>query len=201
MNLDALFGMFEEARRLSGHDDFVVIGSLSILGLAEHFDIPEGMTLSIDVDCYTKNDPERIFDVLPALGEHSAYHHRHGLYLDAVAPGLPSLPEGWQERLLKVERGAVRIWFLDPNDAALSKSARGEPRDGRWIRAGIVAGVVSLPILKSRFGTTNFLDDDERRTAQSMLDEDQAWFDSRKNARGGKKTRRASGPSSDVRHE
>ncbi len=177
MNLDALFALFGEARRLSGHQDFVVIGSLSILGLEESFNIPDAMTLSNDVDCFTKADPGRIFDVVAELGENSAYHLKSGFYLDAVSPQLPSLPEGWQARLIKVERDGLRAWFLDPNDAALSKYARGEPRDRRWIQAGILAGVVSMPIVKSRFGTTNFFDDDEQNKARLLVEADRAWFE------------------------
>jgi hypothetical protein len=178
MNLDALFELFEEARALSGHTDYVVIGSLSILGLESNFDIPDAMTLSNDVDSYTKADPGRIFDVLGALGENSAYHLKSGFYLDAVSPQLPSLPEGWKDRLIKVERRGLRAWFLDPNDAALSKYARGEPRDRRWIRAGILAGVVSVPILKSRFASTGFFDTDEQERARTLVEEDHAWFES-----------------------
>ena len=177
MNLGALFSVFNEARLLSGHTDFVVIGSLSILGLEHSFDIPDAMTMSIDVDCYTKADPARIFDVMKELGENSPYHHKSGFYLDAVTPELPSLPDDWRDRLIKVERDGLRAWFLDPNDAALSKYARGEPRDRRWIKAGILAGVVSMPIVRSRIGTTQFLDRDEEQKARSLVEEDRAWFE------------------------
>lgn len=179
MNLEALFALLDEARRLSGHPDFVVIGSLSILGLEEHFRIPPDMTMSNDLDCYTRDDPRRIFDVLAELGENSAYHLKSGYYLDAVSPHLASLPTGWEQRLIKVERAGLRAWFLDPNDAALSKYARGEPRDLRWIRAGVAAGVISLAMVKSRFGSTRFLDDDEQAAARRLLDADQAWADRR----------------------
>lgn len=177
MNLDALFHLLGEAARLSGHRDFVVIGSLSVLGLEEGFAIPGAMTMSNDVDCYTRADPGRIFDLAAALGENSPYHQQSGFYLDAVSPELPSLPEGWQDRLIKVEREAVRAWFLDPNDAALSKYARGEPRDRRWIQAGILAGVVSMPVLVMRLRTTNFYDEEEARNARKLVDEDRAWFE------------------------
>ncbi len=177
MKLAALFDLFDEARKLIGHQDFVVIGSLSILGLEGDFNIPDGMTLSIDVDCYTKNDPELILDVLGALGENSPYHHQSGFYLDAVNPALPSLPDGWADRLIKIERGDLRAWFLDPNDAALSKYARGEPRDQRWIRAGVLAGVVSLPLVSARFRSTHFLDAAEALKAKTLVDADRVWFD------------------------
>ena len=185
MNQDALFQMLGEAKVLSGHQDFVVIGSLSILGLEESFQIPDSMTMSNDVDCYTQADPGRIFDLVAALGENSPYHQKSGFFLDAVSPELPSLPDGWQDRLIKVARGGVRAWFLDPNDAALSKYARGEPRDRRWIQAGILAGVVSMPIVSARLRSTNFFDTEEEQKARALVAEDRAWFEIVKNARGG----------------
>lgn len=177
MNLDAVFALLNEARELTGHADYVVIGSLSILGLEGDFDIPPSMTMSVDVDCYTQHDPGRSFDLLRALGEHSPHHHRTGIYLDAVTPALPSLPQGWQDRLIRVERAGLRIAFLDPNDAALSKYARGEPRDRRWIQGGIVAGVISLAIVSQRFRSTHFLDAAEQALAQRLIDDDKAWFE------------------------
>ena len=176
MNLAALFTVFKEAKALSGHSDYVVIGSLSILGLQESFDIPDAMVMSIDVDCYTKAEPGRIFDIVKDLGENSSFHHKSGFYLDAVSPELPSLPDGWQDRLVKIERASLRAWFLEPNDAALSKYARGEPRDRRWIKAGILAGVVSMPVVKSRLGSTNFIDRDEELKARQLVEEDRLWF-------------------------
>lgn len=177
MNLDALFHLFREAKALSGHQDYVVIGSLSVLGLEESFAIPEAMTMSNDVDCYTKSGPERITDVVKALGENSPFHAEHGFYLDAISPLLPSLPDGWEDRLMKMERDGLRAWFLDPNDAALSKYARGEPRDRRWIQAGIMAGVVSMPVVNARFASTNFYDGDEKDRARLLISADRAWFE------------------------
>ena len=66
VNLGALFHILQEAGKLSGHNDFVVIGSLSILGLEADFDVPHDMTMSNDVDCYTRDDPDRIFELVGA---------------------------------------------------------------------------------------------------------------------------------------
>ena len=185
MNLDAMFHLFQEAQRLTSHPDFVVVGSLSILGLERDFEIPDDMTLSNDVDCYTKSDPPRIFDVQGALGENSPYHLKANYYLDPVSPSLPSLPEGWQERLIQVEREGVRAWFLEPNDAALSKYARGEPRDIRWIRSGLLHGVVSMPVVSARLRTTGFLDLEEQQRATRLVEADKAWFRVVRNERAG----------------
>ena len=177
MKIDNLFEIFSLARKATGHSDFVVVGSLAVLGIEFERAIPSEMTMSNDIDSFTRDDPERIFDLRSALGEDSDFHIRHGYFLDPVSPRLPTLPEGWEGRLNKVERDGLRLWFLDPNDAAVSKYARGEPRDTRWIRAGISSGLVSLPTVRARFRTTTFLDVDEERRARALLDADVAWFE------------------------
>ena len=67
-------------------------------------------------------------------------------------------------------RGGATAHFFEPNDAAASKLARAEPRDLRWVRAGVTAGLVSLPMLKLRMQTTDFLDAQERALAQQAMD-------------------------------
>lgn len=178
MNLAQVIVALRHAQELIGHSDYVVIGSLSVLGVEEGARIPEEMSMSIDIDCYTKADPGRIFDLGPALGEDSPFRAEHGYYLDPVSPSLPSLPDGWEARMLCVDREGLRIWFLDPNDAAISKYARSEPRDLRWVRAGIACGLVSLPIVRSRLRSTTFLDEAEEQTVRRKVEEDSAWFES-----------------------
>jgi hypothetical protein len=173
LNLDQLFKLLDRARNLSRLRDFVIIGSNTSLALAERTEIPAAMVMSMDLDCYTKDDPERVFELVPALGENSPFHHAEGFFLDAVSPDLPTLPEGWQDRLLKLERGGCRAWFLDPNDAAISKYARGEPRDRSWIRAGLDAGIVSMPRIKYLVGRTFFLNDAEQEAALAGIEEDE----------------------------
>jgi hypothetical protein len=170
VNLDALFALLGAAQALSGHREYVVVGSLSVLGMAEVAAIPADMTMSIDADCYTRADPGRIFDLQDALGEGSPYHRAHGIYLDPVSPKLPTLPEGWEQRLIRLQRGDLVAAFLDPNDAAVSKLARGEPRDLRWVRAGLKAEIVSLPAVRLRMRGTVFLDAEEQVTATHALD-------------------------------
>jgi hypothetical protein len=66
----------------------------------------------------------------------------------------------------------ITIFFLDPNDAAVSKYARGESRDREWIQAGLLAGLLSVAIIESRLRDTTFLDDTERKTALAAFAED-----------------------------
>lgn len=171
MNADALMHLLQEAHRLCGHRDYVVIGSLSILGMAQVEAIPLDMTLSIDADCYTLADPPRVFDLAEQLGEGSPYHHARGVYLDPVSPQLPTLPQDWALRLIQLSQPPVTAYCLDPVDAAISKLARGEPRDLRWIRAGLRANLISLPVLRLRVRSTSFLDVAEEQATLRRLAE------------------------------
>ena len=178
-----LFKLFKEAYRLTRHKDYVVVGSLSILGTQDEADLPLEMSMSIDIDSYTKSDPERFFDAKAALGEGSEFHRINGYFLDPVSPQLPSLPDGWEARMTCLEQDDIRIWFLDPDDAAVSKYARSAPNDLRWIRAGITSGYISLPKVKSRIVATTFLDADEESRVKKQLNLDLAWFEIVKNRR------------------
>ena len=173
MELSNLQTLFEEARKLSGHSEFVVMGSLCALGIAAGSGVPPRMLLSIDVDCYTRQDPPRIFELRQALGEGSSFEAAHGYFLDPISPNLPTLPAQWEFRLVRVPLGReLTVFFLDPNDAAVSKYARGEPRDREWLQAGLTAGLLSAPIIESRFRDTVFLDDEERRRALDAFESD-----------------------------
>jgi hypothetical protein len=170
MNIDALFALLVEANKLCRHTEYVVIGSLSVLGMSDVTAIPADMTMSIDADCYTLADPGRVLDLQPALGEGSPFHKKYGIYLDPVNPKLPTLPAQWEGRLIKMERDGVVAWFLEPHDAAVSKLARGEERDFRWVLAGAKANLLSLASVAIRMKSTDFLDEDEKNAAQALLE-------------------------------
>ena len=173
MNIDKAFKLFKEAKARCKLADFVVIGSNSVIAYAASgARVPDDMTRSIDFDAYVLDDPARIFELVKELGEDSPFHQREGIYLDAVSPATATLPEGWRDRLMLAEKDGVRLWCLDPNDAAVSKYARGEPRDLRWIRAGIAASIVSPPTVRLRLKHTVFDDDAEQQRAWANFEAD-----------------------------
>lgn len=182
MNRNDIARLLVEAKRVTNHRDYVVIGSLSVLGAVAH--PPVSMTGSIDVDLYPKNDPGRASEVAAALGMGSEFEKTYGYYADAVSPMLPTLPEGWNERLIEVKFDAgVSAWFLDPNDAAISKYVRGEPRDYEWIRSGLDAGILSLPTIEYRLRET-IMETDERQRAKHAIAEDLSYADAKVIAMG-----------------
>lgn len=152
MNLEQVRLILEAAARLTNHRQFVVVGSLSALGAL--LDPPPRMVQSIDVDFFLKLDPERVQEINARLGEHSAFARTHGYYADAVSPKLVSAPAGWEDRLVQVPFASGIVgWFLDLNDAAVAKLMRGQANDLEWVRAGLGAGVLSAPLIKTRIPT------------------------------------------------
>ena len=174
--------LFARARDLCGETDYVVVGSLTVLGHSGK--VPPRMAASVDVDAFNKHDPGRTFDLVRDLGQGSRFEAEHGYYLDPVSPRLATLPDGWESRLVRIELApALAAWFLEPNDAAVSKYARLEPRDREWIRPGLQAAILSLPMLDARFAETRFADAAESARARKALEEDRRWLRSRRTTR------------------
>jgi hypothetical protein len=85
-------------------------------------------------------------------------------------PRLPTLPDEWEGRQIKVSKDGVTAHFLEPHAAAVSKLARGEERDIRWVTAGAKANILSLPTVRIRMNSTMFLDDEEHRSAVALVE-------------------------------
>ena len=158
MTLMDIETLLVEAARLSNHRNFVIAGSLSVLGAVMR--PPPDMLMSRDVDIYTKLDPGRVFveiaDRTTGIAEGSKFHIKYGYYADPISPKILSLPDGWESRLipLTLAQGVVAN-FIEPNDVAIAKLARSEENDIRWVTAGVKAGIIQIDVLEARLKTTN----------------------------------------------
>lgn len=158
----------EAAHSISKHHEFVIAGSLSVLGLLDQ--PPEFMSMSIDIDFYPLRDPNRASEIAQELGEGSPFHNRHGFYLDPISPALPTLPDGWQERLVEHKLGQVTALFLDVNDTAVSKYTRGAENDYRWLEEGYKANLLSINKIYGHMQfNTSFFDPQEKIASLSRL--------------------------------
>lgn len=163
-----------EARRVVGEDDFVIVGSMSILGKTAT--PPASMTGSTDVDLFPRDKPDLAFRLETDLGMGSSFHKRQHYYADPVSPWLSTMPHGWQYRMTMVDVAPnLRAWFVDPDDAAISKYARGQKRDRAWVRTGLEAGLISLATIERRLEDTVMEPDERHRVVQSIV-EDRIWL-------------------------
>ena len=179
MTLQQVEDLLSEIAKKKKIDSFVILGSLSVLGILPGA-VPPEMTVSNEVDSYPEIDPGRADELAREWGQGTEYERRHGYYFDPISPRLPTFPSGWESRLLqrKTPSGAT-LKFADPNDVAISKYARGEEKDRVWIRAGLAASILSLVTIEYRLRDTVFLDQTEHERVKASVLEDKAWLKSR----------------------
>ncbi|MEZ0267241.1 MAG: DUF6036 family nucleotidyltransferase [Phycisphaerae bacterium] len=150
--------------------DIVVIGSQSILG--SHPDAPADLTVSMEADVFPKDRPDRSILIDGAIGELSLFHQTFGYHAHGVDETTAVLPDGWRDRLVKVDSpgtmGAVG-WCLDPHDLAVSKLAAGRGKDLAFVRTMLHAGLVIADVLRARLDTTPALHRERRDLAEALL--------------------------------
>jgi hypothetical protein len=153
MEREQLEHVLRAAAAITREDEFVVIGSQSILGAVP--DAPADMKMSREVDLYPLHRPELADLIDGALGEASQFDDTFGYYAQGVGPETAVIPVGWKERLIRVSgpatRGAIG-WCLDPHDLVASKYAANREKDRVFCRSAIRHRVVSAGTLVARAG-------------------------------------------------
>jgi hypothetical protein len=173
VNREQLEHIVGAAANLTDEDEFVVIGSQSILGT--HPKAPDEMLVSMEADIYPAKAPDKAISIDGNLGDGSRFHLTFGYYAHGVGPETVKAPEGWQDRLVRVsmppriasERQPV-AYFLEVHDLVLSKCVAGRERDWEFARVALVGGLVSPEVLLDRV-TLLPVNDAERDYVAMML--------------------------------
>ncbi|CAN5797147.1 hypothetical protein BH20VER1_BH20VER1_00560 [soil metagenome] len=159
MNRQQLEHIIRAAAANADTRDVVIIGSQAILGT--YPDAPEELLVSLEADVFPKECPERSILIDGAIGERSVFHETFGYYAHGVDETTAILPEGWRERLVRVEnentRGAIG-WCLEPHDLAVSKLAAGRPKDLEFVAALLRHRLVGADSIRERLAQTDFED-------------------------------------------
>ncbi len=136
-------------------DEFVAIGSQAILG--PHPEVPPTMQRSQELDLYPRHEPERFSEIDGTLGDGSRFQESFGYFAHGVGPETAKPPEGWEDRLIRVEvsprLGSERrpvVFCLEPHDLVLAKCSRGIERDWEFAAAALEAGFVEVAVLEER---------------------------------------------------
>lgn len=135
--------------------EIVIVGSQAILGA--YPDAPEELLASIEADVFPKDCPSNSILIDGAIGERSIFHETFGYYAHGVDETTATLPEGWRERLVRVEnentRGAIG-WCLEPHDLAVAKLVAGREKDLEFIACLMRHRLANLETLRERFAAT-----------------------------------------------
>jgi len=125
--------------------EFVIVGSQSMLGAVPR---PEDVfTVSMEADIYPHQAPELAERIDGSIGEGSQFHETYGYYAQGVGPETAILPEGWFDRVCRVQNRNTEnrvAYCLDLRDLFLSKAAAGRDKDREFCMALIEHRHVSV---------------------------------------------------------
>ncbi|MBS0414483.1 MAG: hypothetical protein JSR68_08925 [Proteobacteria bacterium] len=156
--------LIRAAAAVTNEYEIVVIGSQSILASVPA--PPPELVQSMEADCYPLRRPELADLIDGAIGELSPFHERFGYYAQGVGPETAVLPDGWQERLVKLQNEQTDLklgWCLEPHDLAAAKLVAGRDKDGPFVAAMLRHGIISIDALLDRIAA---LPVDEARQAR-----------------------------------
>ena len=154
MNREQLAHVLRAAAAIVSNADIVVVGSQAVLATRDDTDLPMEATRSIEVDLAFFDDPEdtKADAIDGAIGELSRFHERFGYYGQGVSLTTPVLPEGWINRLIRLEspEPAVRVRALEVHDCAASKLVAFREKDREFASALLEAGVITGATIAER---------------------------------------------------
>lgn len=138
----------------------IVVGSQAILGTYSEADLPAEATMSMEIDILPiaddKEEVIRLGDLIEgAAGELSAFEGTRGFSIDGVDLSTSALPEGWRERLVKVQNANTAAlsgepeftgWCLEKYDLCVAKLCAFREKDRNFVGALLDAELVDAEV-------------------------------------------------------
>jgi hypothetical protein len=167
MRRDQMEHAIRAACQIIGRQEVIVVGSQAILGTFLEDELPRQATMSAEIDILPIADSaEEIAQLADSIegvaGEFSPFEELHGFSIDGVDMQTSALPEGWRDRLVKVqnvntaEPGGGRQftgWCLDKEDLCVAKLCAFREKDQNFVSALLEAGLVDAEVITVRLST------------------------------------------------
>jgi hypothetical protein len=167
MRRDQLEHAIRAACQIAGLTEVIIVGSQAILGTYTEDELPFSATRSVEVDVLPIADSageiDRLADEIEgAAGEFSPFAQAHGFSIDGVDLQTSALPDGWRDRLVKVQNENTAApsgdpqfigWCLDKEDLCVAKLCALREKDQNFVDALITAGLVDSQVIATRLGT------------------------------------------------
>lgn len=167
MRRDQLEHAIRAACQIIGQPEVIVVGSQSILGTFSEHELPPDATMSLEVDILPiaegNEETARLADLIEGVaGEFSPFEQLHGFSIDGVDLLTAVLPEGWRQRLVKVQNANTAApagepwftgWCLDKEDLCVAKLCAMREKDQNFVAALLATGLVDHDIIATRLGS------------------------------------------------
>jgi hypothetical protein len=139
MRRDQVEHAIRAACQIIGRTEVIVVGSQAILGTFRDDELPRDATMSMEVDILPISDDadevERLADQIEGVaGEFSQFEETHGFSIDGVDLTTAALPEGWRDRLVKIQNvnTAAASWTAYCRRGRRPSSSGSGAGSGRW---------------------------------------------------------------------
>lgn len=143
MNRADLEHLIRAAATVTNEYEFVIVGSQSILGAIPY--PPMEFKMSAEADIYPMNAEEKSNLIDGAIGEGSDFHTMYGYYAQGVDSTTATLPEGWKNRVSRVQNEATdwKVGYcIDTLDLFMSKAVANRDKDRDFNTALFAHGFV-----------------------------------------------------------
>jgi uncharacterized nucleotidyltransferase DUF6036 len=167
MRRDQLEHAIRTACQIIDVPEVIVVGSQAILGTYREDQLPAAATMSVEIDILpiakTNAETARLADLIEGVaGELSPFEQLHGYSIDGVDLTTSALPNGWRERLVRVQNANTAApsgrpqftgWCLDKEDLCVAKLCALREKDQNFVAALLDAGLVNRDIISDRLHT------------------------------------------------
>jgi hypothetical protein len=164
MRRDQLEHAIRTACQIIEQPAVIIIGSQAILGTYSEDQLPDAATMSVEIDVLPIADDNeetaRLADVIEGVaGEWSPFEQQHGFSIDGVDLDTAVLPDGWRDRLVKVQNANTAApngeqtftgWCLDKEDLCVAKLCAFREKDRNFVAALLDAGLVDADVIAIR---------------------------------------------------
>jgi hypothetical protein len=169
MRRDQLEHAIRAACQIAGITEVIIVGSQAILGTYADDELPFYATRSAEIDVIPIADDAGEIERLAAeiegvAGELSPFAQQHGFAIDGVDLNTSALPDGWHDRLVKVQNKNTGApsglpqyigWCLDKEDLCVAKLCALREKDENFVDALITANLVDPQVIATRLRTTS----------------------------------------------
>lgn len=111
---------------------------------------PAEVLVSVECDIWIRGKGIVAERLTKELGKESSFARDKGVYADVLPPDLPTLPQGWEERLVSYRAGGITARCLEIHDLIVSKLAAGRLKDYEFIASGLIGKLARLEELQRR---------------------------------------------------
>jgi hypothetical protein len=145
MNRTQLEHVIRAAGAIAEADAVIIFESQAILGSIP--DPPAHLTVSMEVDLYPQECPDRADLIDGSIGEDSMFHETFGYFAHGIGPETAILPKGWESRLVPIQNentNGITGFCLSLPDIVISKLIAGREKDLEYAEILFKDGYVTI---------------------------------------------------------